>query len=107
VILVLSRAPLPAPVVAGPERLQTGETAVLHLDLAGPSAAARSVLHVEVRDPSGKRVPYYSGNVVAPGGTAEWLLPLALNDPVGTWQVRATDLLSGQTAAAEILVSGR
>jgi len=105
VIFALSRTPLPAPVVAGPEQLHPGETAALHLTLAGAAAGARVVLHVEVRDPSGKEVPHYSGNVVAPGGTGEWLLPLALNDPVGNWRVRVTDLLSGRTATLVLRVT--
>jgi hypothetical protein len=62
------------------------------------------VFHVEAEDPAGKTVPQYSGNLLAPEGQAEKLLPLAVNDSVGTWKIRVRDLLSGQTQVAAIEV---
>jgi hypothetical protein len=52
---------------------------------------------VEVVDPAGKVVSHYSGNVLAPNGRCDKLLPLAINDAPGRWVVRVKDVLSGQT----------
>jgi uncharacterized protein YfaS (alpha-2-macroglobulin family) len=49
-----------------------------------------------VMNPAGKRVLYYSGNVFAQKGHASKQIPLAENDPAGTWTLRIHDLLSGQ-----------
>ncbi len=59
---------------------------------------------VDVTDPAGKLVPYYSGNVLAPAGRASRLLPIAVNDPAGKWQVRVRDVLSGQQQTATVEV---
>jgi hypothetical protein len=59
---------------------------------------------VEVADPSGKVLPQYSGNLLAPEGRAAKSLPLAQNDPAGRWEVRVKDLLSGETRTSAVEV---
>jgi hypothetical protein len=103
-VLAISDAPIPPPTISGPAQLRQGEIAALRLGLAGVSAAAVHVFHVDVVDPAGKVVRHYSGNALAPRGAATWLFPVALNDAIGMWQVRARDVLSGQAATAMIEV---
>ena len=62
------------------------------------------MIHVEIVDPDGRSVLHYSGNILAAHGEAVKLLPLAFNDQSGIWKIRATDVLSGQTATAELKV---
>jgi len=64
----------------------------------------RSVARVEVFDPSGKLVPYYSGNADVEGGTARFSIPFALNDVPGRWKIRARDVISGLVAENEVSV---
>jgi hypothetical protein len=59
---------------------------------------------MDVVDPAGKVIPHYSGNVLAPGGRADKLLPLALNDQPGNWTIRVKDQLTGQTQTKSIEV---
>ena len=49
---------------------------------------------------------HYSENLLVDGdGTVTTkVMPLALNDKTGVWKLRATDLPSGGTAAAELQV---
>jgi hypothetical protein len=75
------------------------------LGLTGRSPAALHVFHVDVVDPSGTIVPHYSGNIAAPNGRATLVLPLALNDKAGMWEIRVKDLLSGHARASTIEVS--
>jgi hypothetical protein len=105
-ILAISDKPLPAPTIQGPRQLRLGQTGRFSFGFATASPAAFPVLHAEVTDPSGKIIDHYSGNLIAPGGAASLSLPLALNDPAGTWRIRVTDLLSGQTATMAVQVSG-
>jgi hypothetical protein len=66
------------------------------MSFAGPTPAATHIFHVDVMDPAGKVMPYYSGNVLATKGRADKILPLSLNDKNGNWTVRVKDLLTGQ-----------
>jgi len=104
-ILSVSSTPLHSPTISGPRRLRLGETAQIQLGVPGTSRATQHVLHVDAIDPAGNPVPCYSGNVLAPGGKAPWILPLAFNDGIGTWSIRVTDRLSGQVATLSIEVS--
>jgi hypothetical protein len=76
----------------------------LGLSFSGESPAATHVFHIDVLDPAGKVAGYYSGNVLAPRGRADRILPLALNDRTGTWSIRVRDLLTGQTQSAFVEV---
>jgi len=103
-ILAASALPLPEMRIAAPARLERGETGQISLSFATPSPAATHLLHVDVADPSGKISPCYSGNLLAGSGRTAKLLPLAVNDPAGKWEIRVKDLLSGQSAKAAIEV---
>jgi hypothetical protein len=105
-IALLDTVP-PAPTISGPDRLHPGDVADLGLGLAGPSGAAFDVFDLEVLNPAGKRVPYYSRTIMAPNGVASARLPLAFNDPVGSWTIRVTDLPGGRTATAHMEVTPR
>ncbi len=102
-ILALSPKPLAAPEIDGPVQARLGENAEFSIRV--DPAEAPGVIHVEVTDPSGRPILHYSGNILAAArGAAVKLLPLALNDQSGIWKIRATDVLSGQTATAELKV---
>jgi hypothetical protein len=89
---------MPTLKLSGPRHLRPGETGTFTVSVVGASPAALHVFHLDVVDPSGTIVPHYSGNILAPKGRATAaLLPLALNDKAGKWEMRVRDLLSGQT----------
>ena len=67
--------------------------------------ASLQVLHIDVINPRGERILHYSGNLLADGGNAMKLLPLAQNDPAGLWTIRVHDLLSGQTITQSLEVN--
>ena len=67
----------------------------------------RSVVRLDVLDPSGKPAPHYSGNVTVENGRAGFHIPFALNDPRGAWRVRARDVVSGLTAEQVVRPGGR
>ncbi|HUZ72209.1 MAG TPA: alpha-amylase family protein [Stellaceae bacterium] len=106
-LLALSPRPLPRPTLSIPAPTHPGATAVLRISFAGSSGAAFHVLHVTVMDPSGRTDRAYSGNIRMRRGGGAWRIPLALNDPVGTWRVRVTDALSGLSATAAVRVLPR
>ena len=104
-VLSVSPIPLPALALSAPSRLRRGQSGQVGLSFSGSTPAAAHVFHMDVVDPAGKIVPHYSGNVLAPGGRADRLLPLALSDQVGNWTIRVKDLLTGQTQTKSIEVS--
>ena len=90
--------------ISAPGRVRRGESAQIGLGFANASPAATHVFRLDVIDPGGKTVDYYSGNLIASHGRAAKLLPLAYNDARGKWTLRVHDLLSGQarTIAMEV-----
>ncbi|HET8933274.1 MAG TPA: beta-galactosidase [Polyangiales bacterium] len=86
------------PVAVRGEPLQLG----LALDATAPPG--RHVVHVEVTDPHGTRLPFYTHNVLVENGRGQLQLVSALNDPEGTWQVTAREVVSGLQATQNIEV---
>ncbi|MGE5645301.1 MAG: beta-galactosidase [Acidobacteriota bacterium] len=104
-LFAFSPSPLPALTVAAPRKAAAGETARIGLSFAAPTPASKHLFHIDVIDPTGKTVDYYSGNLLAPEGHAEKQVPFATNDKPGTWTVRVRDLLSGQEKTTSIEVA--
>lgn len=102
-LLALSDHPLAAPAISGPASAHPG--ANITLLVRGSAPEAPDVVHVEVIDPQGRIVPHYSQNLLFHGGSTQMLLPLAVNDETGAWQVRVRDALSGASAAAALSVT--
>jgi hypothetical protein len=103
-LLAIAPARLPRPSIFLPAPPHQGDVATLGVALAGPSEAAFHILHVAVTDPAGRTVTYYSGNLRLRHRRAAWRIPLALNDPAGTWRVRVTDALSGESTTVSMPV---
>ncbi len=103
-IVAFSPAPVPDFRMEAPRRLARGETGRISLAPEGHSPALTDIFHIDVVGPDGKPSFQYSGNLPAVQGTAEKVLPLALNDAPGKWTIEAKDLLSGRRHTAVIEV---
>jgi hypothetical protein len=103
-IFAIAPAEMPELETSAPARLKRGETASVGIRFAAETPAEQHVLHVDVRNPGGQTVSYYSGNLLAPGGRAGKLIPLAANDPEGPWEIAVKDLLTGQSKTSLIEV---
>ncbi|PYV10096.1 MAG: hypothetical protein DMG23_08820 [Acidobacteria bacterium] len=101
-VFAISPEAIPRLRLLAPDRIGRGETGQIGVSFSGISPAATHVFHLDVVDPSGKIVPQYSGNILAPNGHSAKLLPLALNDSPGKWEVRVKDLMSGQTRVSTL-----
>ncbi|MFQ6098722.1 MAG: beta-galactosidase, partial [Armatimonadota bacterium] len=106
-IFCLSRYRLPRPkIVWDPKlRLEPGEMVQFDITRAGPTAL-RQVIRVELVGPDGKVREWSRYNLMlgGPRPSAGVSFPIALNDPPGKWTIRATDVVSGQTAEATVTV---
>ena len=102
-ILAASPTALPDLRINVPAEAQRGASIRIGIDLP-QTPAAIDVVHVDVLDPTGKRVLYYSGNVLVNRGHAIKLLPLANNDLAGVWTLRIHDQLSGQRKNMQLKV---
>ncbi|MCC6341295.1 MAG: beta-galactosidase [Bryobacterales bacterium] len=103
-ILAVAAEEIPAMQVAAPARVRLGGSVEVGIRFATTTPAENHALHIDVVNPDGRIVPFYSGNLLAHGGTAAKRVALALNDPPGRWEARVKDLLSGQskTVAFEV-----
>lgn len=94
VIVALSYAPLPGPVLAA---TVAGGQVQVRVSLDGPSVAAVDVVAVTVQDGTSAAGP--SATLRLSGGTAQWDGPLP---GAGPWTVKATALLGNKTASVAL-----
>jgi hypothetical protein len=102
VLLTSSEKPLEPPSIAGPRSAHLGEIA--EFQIRSDSRAERHIVRLDVIDPEGSTIASYSGNLLFADTVTPKLLPLALNDKTGLWKLQARDMLSGETATAELQV---
>ena len=77
-------------------RVRPGESVPVRASLVRePENFNDTVFRMEVYDPEGRLVEYYSGKHKAVGGVLETEIHLALNDPEGLWKVKLRDVESG------------
>ncbi len=68
-------------------------------NLAGVADPTDHLFRVEVTPPrAAGPALWYSKNLLAPGGSLEWSVPLAQNDPEGRWTVTVKDVATGLRA---------
>ena len=58
----------------------------------GAAAPVRHVVHLEVVRPDGQFVRYLGANLETANGSADFSIPLALNEPTGTYVLTFTDV---------------
>jgi len=84
-----------------------GEMATFSAELSASeplNEADRHVFRVEVTDPAGKYRKLYRYFPIARAGKARCEVPLAINDPAGTWRLVVTDVATGVKAETEFEV---
>jgi hypothetical protein len=91
----------------GALRVQAGATVQLLLRPAARAGetAADTAVHIEVRNPLGKVLDYYGGDIALPAEGAEFSIPLALDDRPGAWRVTVREPFSHLTATTTFAVS--
>ncbi|MGI8992611.1 MAG: beta-galactosidase [Bryobacteraceae bacterium] len=103
-IFTVSTRPLPKLNILAPATAKLGSTVEIGIG-ASDTPAENHIYHIDVLNPQGMRVPYYTGNVVASHGHASKLLPLALNDAAGEWKIRIRDGFTGETKEIALAVN--
>ena len=101
-LLALSETPPTMPTISGPRAAHPGDNVEFSIRSGSPEGLG--VFHIEIVDPDGVVVAHYSGNLPAPEGAVAKLIPLAVNDKTGVWQIRVRDVLGGAAATAELRV---
>lgn len=99
--------------IEAPASAKAGATVhyTVRLGLAGQPA--EHCIRTEVRGPDGKERPWYAANVLTDRGPAaetgrgDAEFTLALDDAPGAWQLIATDVATGLTAAATVNVAAK
>ncbi len=97
-LFAIVEAPVSAVLAASPSAIAAGEEIRVEFQVTG-APGLRSVAKVEVFDPSGKIVRYYSGNEDIRDGKGNTRFRTALNDARGDWRVVVTEVVSGKRAA--------
>ena len=64
--------------------------------------AVRHVINLRVKRPDGKMIRYLSKNLETTDGAVSFVIPLALNDPQGTYVLIFTDVVSQTDVAVNV-----
>jgi len=91
----------------GPASVKAGDTVKFSIRLstrAGEAVPADAV-HLEVRNPAGKTLDYYGGNLALVNGVAEFAVPLALNDRPGVWRITVREPYTHQTTSTTFMLT--
>jgi len=91
--------------LAAPKSVRQGERARLKVALAADGKPGLHVFRLTFTDPQGKPVGHYARNVKAAAGVFEGEWSPALNEAPGVWRITARDVISGETASAEVAVT--
>jgi hypothetical protein len=82
--------------VDAPSSITRGESLTLDFNLTGTgSDGLRSVVRVNVYDPQGSNILYYSDNCEVINGSGSHGFNTALNDLPGQWNIQLTEVISG------------
>jgi len=82
-----------------------GETITLGLGISGEKVKGlNSVATIEVINPEGRKINYYSKNCEISNGSGSYSFNIALNDPKGIWKIRVTEVISGIEKEVSIIV---
>ncbi len=82
--------------VDAPSTIKPGDKVELNFEITGSGISdLKSVVRVDVFNPAGKVINYYSKNCDINGGTGSYSFNLALNEQPGIWEIRLTEVISG------------
>nr|HPM83456.1 beta-galactosidase trimerization domain-containing protein [Candidatus Anammoximicrobium sp.] len=93
----------------GASKVALGATATFEITMQ-TGADQPSGLHcvrVELLDPAGKVMKHYSRNLLTRKASVSYSFDPALNDPAGTWHLRATHVATGRTVTVPFDVEER
>ncbi len=94
------------PQISAPAHGEAGRNLCFSIRVPGIARHGPGLFNLEVFDPEGRAEPLYGGNLFAGPGWQSWRLPLALNDPAGSWEIRVTDVASGRQTITHLKVAG-
>ena len=76
-------------------QLNTGENFKIDFNITGENISEfNSVATMEVMNPKGEKISYYSKNCAIKNGAGSYSFNVAVNDPKGEWKIRMTEVIS-------------
>jgi len=81
--------------------VEAGGAVPIMITVNASKRPGRHVVRLEVLDPTGRPNSFYSHNVDVVGGAYRGVIHTALDDPEGTWTIRAREVISGREAVAQ------
>lgn len=90
--------------ITSPSSVQQGDILNIKVRLNINKTPGNHIIRIEIQDPSGNYVYYFSKNIVSKNGMCEYKIKLPLNATIGRWQIIAIDLPSGKKQIAEFEV---
>jgi hypothetical protein len=85
----------------GPSMALRGEHPTFEVAASRPG---RRLVRCHVFAPDGSMLREYSNNVLVDSTARTFVLPSALNDPAGTYTIKATDVVTGATVQTRIIL---
>ena len=89
-------------VLRGPAVSSRGEHLAFSISSSIPG---ERLIRCHVFGPDGSMLPEYARNLLMGNTSATFVLPFALNDPPGTYIIRATDVVTGANAETRVTLN--
>jgi beta-galactosidase len=95
-------APPSSPRLDVPSPVQRGS--VVEATVHVPKAAGAHAVTIRATMPDGRDAAWLGATLVVHDEPVPVMLPMAYNDPVGVWEIQATDAYTGRTTTASVTV---
>ena len=101
--LVLTRGPMAAPQISlGSTTARPGQ--VVTAKVTVPGAGGEHAVRIRVTTPDGKPADWLNQYVIVGQQSGTCSLPIAYNDPTGTWTIAVSDVCSDKATEAKLVV---
>jgi len=106
-LVAVAPGPLPEIIIKGPTRMKLGNVPEFTIATTASNPTNERVVHVEVCAPGNTITPIYMTNLSVHGTQTRWQLPAEIKGLSGVWNIRVTDVLTGQKINHHINVLDR
>lgn len=74
------------------------------IDISYPGQKATHAVRLTAEHPNGMKAEWHEQVIIVHSGRTQAILPVAINDPVGSWTIAAKDLYTGETSLLPLSV---
>lgn len=88
-----------------PDKISQGKELVYEIEIKGKEQVLGThIIRSSLISPEDEEIHYYSKNIKIERGKGQGIVPLSLNEKVGVWKLRVTDIASGVSKEKKFII---